>query len=146
MKSGTFFLLLAVSCGSTSEDNFFSEDEIIRDWALAFSQENELSGGEDIFLHIPHNTKKVIRAAENAAMKFLLPQQGANPNQEPRSVYRSWLDALADSKLTEEQLEDSFSEQLVNLSGSKAVNPVTLGGFLVALAGKDFDHTHQVIV
>ena len=147
MKSVTFFLSLAVACGSTSEDSFIPEDEIIRDWALSFSRQNDLSGGEDIFIHnIPHNMKKVIRAAENAAKKILLPQQGGSPNQAPRSVLFSWFYALADSKLSEKQLEDTFSEQLINLSGSKAVNPVTLGACLVALAEKDYDYTHLVNV
>jgi hypothetical protein len=131
MKLGSLLLLLAVHCQATS-----SEDQILSDTA-----ETELTGSDlEIYMRLPRfNVRRVLRAAENAFEKIQLADDDefANANHEPHYIHSAlsfWLDTLARSKLTDEQLEESVLQQLENLIKWEAVGPVTLGALIVAMA------------
>jgi hypothetical protein len=131
MKLISLLLLLAGDCLATS-----GEDEILSD--SAFSLTDPLD--HEISIRVPRlNARRVLRAAENAFDKIKLADDNgfANANHEPHTLHTVlsfWLEILARSKLTDEQLEASVLQQLNNLIEKEAVGPLTLGALIVAMA------------
>ena len=134
MKLVSLLLLLASDCLATSSD-----DRLLSDSTLSLTAETDPTDHE-ISIRVPRvNMRRVLRAAENAFDKIQLADDHgfANANHDPNHIHTAlsfWLETLARSKLTDEQVEASVLHQLNNLIKRDAVGPVTLGALIVAMA------------